>query len=41
MSALKPGILSKDTDVVQWTFRVISRLALDFSDKNILNKAWN
>ena len=41
MSALKPGILSKDLEVVQWTFRVISRLALDFSFQNLLQDAWS
>ena len=39
LTALKPGILSRDTGVVQWTFRVLSRLILEFSDHNLLNEA--
>jgi hypothetical protein len=31
MNALKPGFLSKDPEVLGWTFRVISRLVLDLN----------
>ena len=31
MNALKPGFLSKDREVVGWTFRLMSRLTLDLS----------
>ena len=40
LGALKPGILSKDAEVVQWTLRVLSRLILDLTDKQILNEVW-
>ena len=41
LSSLKPGILSKDLEVVQWTLRVLSRLVLDLSDKELLGEVWN
>lgn len=40
LGALKPGILSKDSEVVQWTFRVLSRLILDLGDKQVLGEVW-
>lgn len=41
LTALKPGLLSKDTDVVQWSFDVLSRLALDLSYKDSLADVWD
>ena len=40
LSAIKPGILSKDLEVVQWTFRVLSRLILDLNDKQMMDDVW-
>lgn len=39
LSALKPGLLSKDTEIVQWAMRVFSKLALEFSENGLLEKA--
>lgn len=41
MGTLKPGILSKNIEVVQWSFRVISRLVLDFNESGFLPQVWN
>ena len=38
MNALKPGFLSKDTEVVSWTFRLVSRLALDLNQ--VIDQIW-
>lgn len=40
LSSLKPGILSKDIEVVQWTLRLLSRLVLDLSEKDLLSEVW-
>lgn len=40
MSALKPGILSKDQEVVELTFTLITKLALDLADKYLSNDLW-
>ncbi|OMJ86867.1 hypothetical protein SteCoe_11498 [Stentor coeruleus] len=41
MGALKPGILSKDQEVVELTFTIITKLALDLSDKFLSIDLWN
>ena len=38
MNALKPGFLSKDSEVTSWTFRLVSRLALDLSQ--VIDQVW-
>lgn len=40
LSALKPGLLSKDLEVVHWTLRVLSRLVLDLTEKNLFEEVW-
>lgn len=40
MNALKPGLLSKDNGVVTWTFRVLSRLALDLIEADLVFQVW-
>ncbi|CAG9316961.1 unnamed protein product [Blepharisma stoltei] len=40
MSALKPGLISKDIEIIEWTLRVFSKLALEFSEIGLLEAAW-
>ena len=38
LSALKPGMLSKDFEVVQWTLSLFNRLVLDLTEKDLLSE---
>ena len=40
LQALKPGLLSKDEQVVKWACRIYSKLAFDFSNLELLPEAW-
>lgn len=37
---LKPGLLSKNIEVVQWTCKVFSRLAMDLEERGLLQYVW-
>lgn len=37
---LKPGLLSKNLEVVQWTCKVFSRLAMDLEERGLLQYVW-
>ena len=37
---LKAGLLSKHSDVVQWTCKVFSRLAMDLEERGFLQEVW-
>ncbi|OMJ70384.1 hypothetical protein SteCoe_31656 [Stentor coeruleus] len=41
MNAIKAGIISKDQEVVELTFTLITKLALDFGDKYLINELWS
>lgn len=40
LNALKSGLLSRSVEVVQWTCRLFSKLALDLHDKRLMPEAW-
>eukprot|EP00357_Protocruzia_adherens_P031664 CAMPEP_0115033794 /NCGR_PEP_ID=MMETSP0216-20121206/40176_1 /TAXON_ID=223996 /ORGANISM="Protocruzia adherens, Strain Boccale" /LENGTH=1250 /DNA_ID=CAMNT_0002412373 /DNA_START=59 /DNA_END=3809 /DNA_ORIENTATION=- len=40
LGALRPGLLSKNGDVAVWAARLLSKLAFDFSDRNLISPAW-
>lgn len=41
MNAIKAGIISKDQEVVELTLTLITKLALDFADKYLINEMWS
>jgi hypothetical protein len=41
LNALKAGMVAKEIEVVQWTFRLMSKVFLELSDIGKLKKAWN
>ena len=40
LSGLKPGLISKDLEAVQWCLRVFSKLVLEFSENGLLEECW-
>ena len=40
LQALKPGLYSKNEDVCQWSCRLLSKIAFDFSNVELLPAAW-
>lgn len=38
---IKPGLLSKNIEVVQWTCKVFSRLAMDLEERGLLQQLWD
>ncbi|KAL4496244.1 hypothetical protein ABPG72_012981 [Tetrahymena utriculariae] len=41
MNCLKPGIVSKSFEVATWAARLFSKLALEFSESNLLTVSWD
>ena len=40
LTALKPGMGSKASEVVQWSLRTYTKLALDLEERGLADKAW-
>ena len=40
LNALKTGLLSKSIDAVKWTYRVFTKISLEFAERNMLDKVW-
>ncbi|KAL4446642.1 hypothetical protein ABPG74_005580 [Tetrahymena malaccensis] len=41
MNCLKPGLVSKSYEVATWAARLFSKLALEFSESNLLTVSWD
>ncbi|CAG9333687.1 unnamed protein product [Blepharisma stoltei] len=41
LSAFKPGLISKEMEASQWTYRVYSKLCLELAENDSLKEAWN
>jgi hypothetical protein len=41
LDALKLGLMSRSVEVVQWSCRLFTKLALDFSERGLIYKAWD
>ena len=41
LSALKPGLLSKNFEVAEWTSRVLAKFGFEFANLDLLGTAWD